>query len=98
VSQDTSVVVGHHGSGDASQDTTASPTGGLVALSTPGLTAMAAAGARREYLLHVVSEDEPYLPVKRHIDVKVGKECPRIGAVMVVRVIVHQDSFLLRSN
>jgi len=72
-----------------------SPTGGLVSrLSTSGFAMVAAAITKRQYLLHVVPEQEPDLFRQRHIDTEIGKKCTRIGAVVMV---MHGNSFSLKS-
>ena len=71
-----------------------SPTGGLVSrLSTSGFAMVAAAITKRQYLLHVVPEQEPDLFRQRHIDTEIGQKCTRIGAVVMV---MHGNSFSLK--
>jgi len=72
-----------------------SPAGGLVIpLSTSGFAMVAAATAQRQYLLHVVPEQEPYLLGERHIDMEIGQKCTGIGAMVMV---MHGSSFSLKS-
>jgi hypothetical protein len=72
-----------------------SPAGGLVSLlSTSGFAVVAAATAERQYLLHVVPEQEPHLFRERHIDMEIGQECAGVGAAVMV---MHDNSFSLKS-
>ena len=69
-----------------------SPTGGLVIpLSASGLAGMAAAAAERQYLLHVISEQEPDFLPKRHINIEVGEEHAYTGAPLFP-VFMHNSS------
>jgi hypothetical protein len=56
---------------------------------------MAAAGACRQYLLHVVFEEKPDLPGKRHPDMKIGEECPGIRMAVVMITVMHDNPFLV---
>jgi hypothetical protein len=53
---------------------------------------VSAAGAQRQYFLHVVPEEEPDFSGKRHIDVEIGEKHPDTGASVIVIVAVHSFS------
>ncbi len=62
-----------------------SPTGGIfVNLSATRLTVVAATVSHGEYLLCVVSAQEPYLFPERHRNSEVCEKCPRTGAPFVM--------------
>jgi hypothetical protein len=53
---------------------------------------MAAATAESQYFFHVISEEQPNLSVKRHIDMEVGQESFGARFIMLVTVIMHNLS------
>jgi hypothetical protein len=53
---------------------------------------MATATAESQYLFHIVSEEEPYLFRKRHIDIEVSQESFDTRSPIVMAVVMHNPS------
>lgn len=57
-------------------------------LSASRFAGMTAATAQSKYLLHVVSEEKPYLPRKGHLDMKVREERADAWSTMAVAMVL----------